>query len=215
MGVQRRTRPEEEELQRKQAELVELEGRLAEQELELATLRAELSAFERHYAIQMGARYATLDELHAQIAEAAARLRPADEACGARARAAREQAAETARAAEACSERGVESRFAPTETLKELYREAAKTLHPDLAESDSERERRHRFMVAANEAYAAGDEARLRQVLEEWGASSESVRGEGVAADLVRVIRKLARVRERLASIEAELLVTVHPFAAA
>ncbi len=39
--------PEEEELQRKQSELEDLRSQLAESELELATLRSELVAFER------------------------------------------------------------------------------------------------------------------------------------------------------------------------
>ena len=83
--------PEEEELRRKQAELEDLRSELAESELELATLRSELIAFERRYLEVVGCRYAELDTLEAQIAEAVARSRPADPSA--------RQQAESARAA--------------------------------------------------------------------------------------------------------------------
>ena len=70
--------PEAEELQRKRIELDNLQSDLAESELGLATLRSELIAFERRYVGVVGSRYAELDALEAQIAEAVARSRPTD-----------------------------------------------------------------------------------------------------------------------------------------
>jgi len=68
--------PEEEELDRKKAVLVGLEAQLADRELELASFRADLIHFEKRYLQTVGRRYATLDELKAQIAEARARQDP-------------------------------------------------------------------------------------------------------------------------------------------
>jgi hypothetical protein len=68
--------PEEEELQRKREDLERLQSDLAEAELELATLRSDLAAFERKYLRVVGCRYAELDQLEAQIAEAIARRDP-------------------------------------------------------------------------------------------------------------------------------------------
>ena len=67
--IVRRLSPEEEELARKREELALLQAELAERELFLTNLRAELSAFEGQYLRQVGTLYAELDEWNARIAE--------------------------------------------------------------------------------------------------------------------------------------------------
>jgi uncharacterized protein YicC (UPF0701 family) len=74
-------------------------------------------------------------------------------------------------------------------------------MHPDCAVDDRERERRHRPMAEANAAYAAGDAARLRAILEQWHSNPEMVEGEGIGADLIRTIRKIHQVERRLAEL--------------
>lgn len=81
----------------------------------------------------------------------------------------------------------------------------ARAVHPDLEVDEAMRAQRTRLMIEANRAYEEGDGARLEAILREWEKSPESVRGEGVAAELVRVIRKVAQVRQRLIRIEEEL----------
>jgi hypothetical protein len=70
--------PEERELAKKLAELTALEIELAQRELDLHTLQAEVHAFEAQYLDIIGTRYATLDDLEAQVAEALARATPHD-----------------------------------------------------------------------------------------------------------------------------------------
>ena len=60
-------------------------------------------------------------------------------------------------------------------------------------------------MVQANNAYACGDEDALRGILAQWDASPESVRGEGVGPELIRVIRKIDQIGRRLKCIELEV----------
>ena len=45
----------------------------------------------------------------------------------------------------------------------------------------------------------------LRRILEEYESSPESVRGIGVAADLVRVIRQIKQLKSRLVQIDIEI----------
>jgi hypothetical protein len=62
-------------------------------------------------------------------------------------------------------------------------------------------------MAETNLAYAAGDEARLRTILQEWEASPDSVEGVGVAAELVRTIRKIHQITQRLSRIDDEMAI--------
>ena len=69
IGIERRLSPEEEELAKKRDELGLLQVQLAERELHLANLRAELAAFEGRYLRQVGLLYAELDDWNAKLAE--------------------------------------------------------------------------------------------------------------------------------------------------
>jgi hypothetical protein len=203
--MEQKQTPEERELSRKRVELASLEAELAQRELDLVTLHGELRAFEARYLRTVGARYAELDDLEAQIAQVVARLTPTDPQAQERAAHAHAQAQDSARATETMYEPAQATEFKPSETLKKLYREVAKRLHPDLATDEAEQARRTRLMAEANRAYEEGDEARLQAILREWESSPESVKGEGAGADLVRIIRKIAQVEERLKTIEAEM----------
>lgn len=53
-----------------------------------------------------------------------------------------------------------------SDAVRKLFRDVAKMIHPDVA-GDEERDRRHALMVEANRAYALGDEAQLRAILDQ------------------------------------------------
>lgn len=190
--------PEEQELEKKKAELVALEADLIQSEVDLATLRAELSDFESRYVRTVGVLYAELDEIEAEIAEAQARFKPTDKHAQEHAAHARAQAQESSESAKAIAE----PRPKPTESLKRLFREVAKRIHPDLATNDSARARRQKLMAEANLAYENADEAKLRSILADWENSPDTVEGDGVGPELIRVIRKIAQIQKRLVEIE-------------
>ena len=60
-------------------------------------------------------------------------------------------------------------------------------------------------MVEANRAYEDGDEERLQKILDDWESSPESVKGEDIGAVLVRILRKIAQVEDRLHNIALEI----------
>ena len=166
--------PEQEELEKKKAELAALETELAEKELNLVTFQAELGSFENEYMRVIGIRYTELDRIEAQIEEYIAFLE---------------------------SDRD----FKPSLELKKLYREVAKKIHPDLATDDEERQRRQELMAEANIAYENGNLEKLKSILQDWENSPESIKGEGISFELIRIIRQIAQSRDRLKSIQLEI----------
>jgi hypothetical protein len=161
-----------------------------------------LAAFEGRYLRQVGTLYAELDEWKARIAELQARLDPSA-ASNAQAEEAREQARQTYEDAHG---KASETRdFTPSPELKKIYREAAKRIHPDLAADPAERARRTRFMAAANHAYEAGDAEALQRILDEYEDGAEAVKGDGIGAELIRIIRQISLAKTRVSAIEQEL----------
>jgi hypothetical protein len=200
--ITRRLKPEEEEILRKREELAAIRASLAERELELVDLRSQLAAFEGRYLRQVGTFYAELDEWKARISELRARLDPSA-ARARRAQEAREQARQTYEDAHG---KASETRdFTPSPELKSLFREAAKRIHPDLAKDSADQERRTRFMAEANRAYEAGDAEALRRILDEYQDGADAVEGEGIGAELIRIIRQISQAKTRVAAIEQEL----------
>jgi hypothetical protein len=200
--ITRRLKPEEEEILRKREELATLRAALAERELELVDFRSQLAVFEGRYLRQVGALYAELDEWKARIAELQAGLNPSN--------AAQEQAQEARRQAhqtygEAHGQASETRDFTPSPDLKRLFREVAKRIHPDLAKDLEDQDRRNRFMADANRAFAFGDADALQRILNEYQDGADAVEGEGIGAELVRVIRQISQARERIAAIEQEL----------
>lgn len=204
---QKNQTPEERELNAKQAEFAKLQQELAQRELDLTTLEIDLRAFEMRYLRIVGSRYAVLDEIEAKIAQFNALSNPENAAAREKAEAARKQADESAQRTTVPSTDSAKNEFKPSEDLKTLYREVAKQIHPDLSEDEAERIPREVLMTEANLAFENGDTERLRQILHEWESSPESFKGEGTAAELIRVIRKIAQVRERLHAIDGQIAV--------
>jgi hypothetical protein len=205
----RTVKPEERELARKRKEEERLEAELAECELRLATLRGELKSLEARYLNLVGAPYAELDELRAQIAERLAAEEPGNERLQRAAREARMRANES-RATAPAEPQQEQKLFSPSPELKKMYREAAKRIHPDLTADPNDRTRRQGLMAEVNRAYQMGDESGIAKVLDLYESSPEAVQGEGAGAELVRVIRKLSLMNNRLQEIEAELQILLN-----
>lgn len=205
VAITRTVTSEQRELEKKLRELNKLEAKLAQAELDLATMRAELRVIDLMYIRRVGARLAQMDLIEARIAEILGRLNPDDQARQTQAKEARRHAEETrkkAKSAQAAPEKNTQ--FKPSERLRALYREAAKKTHPDLANNGTDREARNQWMAEINLAYQTGDEERLEALIRDWQASPESVQGDSTSAVLERTIRKIAQVLERLEGIQSD-----------
>jgi len=154
---------------------------------------------------EVGHLYAQSDDLEAQIADAEFRRRPSDDSARKNAEHARTRARDSAQAVDDVGPDTPNLRFEPSDRLRKLYRKAARKFHPDLTTDPNEKARRHKILTQINSAYEECDEERIRQILNDWRVSPDQVEGEDTAAELVRVIRTIALVQKRLATIKDEI----------
>jgi hypothetical protein len=196
--------PEEIELNRKRAMLDRLKDRLADREEELADLRAELEQFEAKYTMEVGRLYAELDAIEAEIAAEEVQIHPDDEEIKRKADEARRRAEESAARAEEENWEGCTFRWQPTVEAKKAYHKLARLIHPDLALDADERERRHDLMAKLNDAYSAGDQVLLNKLVEDYRDSPDLVKGDSIGDELVRAIRQISQVKNRLSELKKE-----------
>ena len=180
------------------AELAAFEQRVAEREQALDALRSELQHLQSRYLEAVGSSYRQLIALDAETLELEVRLglrQPPDEES--------DDAPDPRRPddGEGCGNRG-----APSTDLKRMFRNLAKTLHPDLALDEPARWRRHSLMAEANRAYAERDEDRLRLILHTWERSPEAIVGDDAPSDVERWRRRKAELDARLVLIEREFV---------
>ena len=207
--------PEEEELRRKKEELAALENQLADLELEAAALLADTQAFLDTVTSAVALKLLERDLLRAKLAEARLSQDPDNEEFVNQADTAREEARQAQQEYDAYSgtpgaSRSFEEfdsarRNRTSEGVRTLYRKLARLAHPDLTMDPEKKERRNRFMQEVNAAYTAGDQDRLEELARQWDASPESVEGQGVGADLVRTIRQISLVNDRIEAVRAEI----------
>lgn len=185
-----------ENLQDLQARLASLETSRNEQAEAIARAQTDLAAFRIRYRREVGLLHEELDELERAIAEAelgefAKRLSDdGDEGAG---------GAESS----ADPQSDPSPRFT-SDAVRRLFRDVAKTIHPDLAGDEHARGRRHTLMVEANRAYALGDEERLRSILEAWENSPEAVVGSDPESARLRLVRRIAQIEAQLAAYAGE-----------
>lgn len=198
----RQLTPEEEELRRKRDELGSIRSVLAERELELADLRTTLKSFEGRYLRQVGVLYAQLDDWDAKVAELEARLENSSSSRS-RAEQARKRAEQTREATHGEASKAHD--FKPSADIRSLFRKAAKQFHPDFAKDSTDERRRAGLFMQAKAAFEQGDSEALQRLLDEDQISSDSIPGEDIGAELVRIIRQIAQVRKHIVSIENDL----------
>src|SRR5580658_3636226 len=185
----------------KREQLATVRTTLAERESELAQIRAQLKTFEGRYLRQVGVLYAELDALEARIAEREVDLYDSDSARR-RAEETRRQAQETHDAAYGEAHEAEE--FDPPPSLKTLFRDVAKRIHPDFARDDAEQKHFTLLMARANQAYSRGDSETLQRLLDDHREINAAIAGEGAAAELLRITRQIRHAERDIASLEAE-----------
>lgn len=192
--------PEEIELAKKRQELADLLEEQSRCERKLAGIKSEIRAFERAYEQVLGARISELEQLEWQISGLLGS--DSDEEHHKYYHAAHDSAGHPLGATSLLDDDPDTTPIMEEKSLKALYREVAKTIHPDLAPDDSERYRRQELMVMANRAYQEGDRTGLQRLLREWQLGPETAKGLDIGAELIRLIRQLAHVRQTIHELQ-------------
>ena len=193
--------PDDAALLDQREQLAVVRSTLAERESELAQIRARLKSFEGRYLRQVGVLYAQLDDLEARIAEREVDLYDSDSARR-RAEETRERARETHDAA--FGEAREAEEFDPPPSLKTLFREVAKRIHPDFARDEAEQRHFTLLMARANQAYSRGDFEALERLLDDHREIHAFIDGEGAAAELLRITRQIRHAERDMAALDAE-----------
>lgn len=194
-------RPNEAALAEKRERLAAIRAALAEREADIAQIRFQLKAFERSYLQRVGVLYAELDEIAARITEREVDLYDSDSARR-RAQEARQRAQETHEAAFGADQEPEE--FDPSPSLKTLFREVAKRIHPDFASDEAEQKHFTLLMTRANQAYSRGDAETLQRLLDDHLEVSASMADEGDDLALLRLARQIQHAERDIAALDRE-----------
>jgi hypothetical protein len=188
-------------LAEKRERLAAVRAALAEREADIAQIRAQLKAFEGRYLQRVGVLYAELDEIAARITEREVDLYDSDSARR-RAQEARQRAQETHEAAFGADQEPVE--FDPSPSLKTLFREVARRIHPDFASDDAEQKHFTLLMTRANHAYNCGDAETLQRLLDDHLEVNASGSDEGDGVTLLRLARQIQHAVRDIARLDGE-----------
>jgi hypothetical protein len=170
-----------------------LRGALSERAAEIARTQSDLEEFRIRYRRDVGLLHEELDELDRAIAEA--ELGELSKLVG----------GATDPAAPPAAPRPEPAARYTSDAVRKLFRDVAKTIHPDLGRDELTRDRRHALMAEANRAYAVGDEERLRWILDVWARSPDAVQGSDPEAERLRLVRRIAEIEEQLHAYAGEL----------
>lgn len=190
---------EADDLERLRARVTQAEATLTERVAETEALKKDLERFRIRYRQDVGLLHEELDAIELAIAEL-----ELGELSKKLADAGAEGGASDAENADATAGTSPPARFT-SDAVRKLFRDVAKAIHPDLADDEQARDRRHALMIEANRAYALGDEEHLRWILQVWERSPEAVQGTDPEAMRLRLERRLEQLEDQAARLDREI----------
>ena len=199
------------ELDRRRGELQDLQNALTEQELALSTVRHELRVFESGYNRVVCPLHTELEQLKSSIKEFAANFdSPSSEKLRLEAESseawAENQSEDTVNDEDLDALLAEAPTFAPNDSIKKLFREAAKRFHPDLGTDPKDLDNRHLWMAKLNAAYLIMDEEKIKSLMEDWELSlPPEEQAESARRQLSRILKQTGQVRHRLLQIQKSL----------
>jgi predicted nucleic acid-binding Zn-ribbon protein len=197
--------PEEIELAKKRRELADLLEEQSQIERELAAIKAEIRGFEHTYEQMLGGKIAELEQLEWQISGLLGTGETEEEHHKYFHTAEHNASTSTFTRTPLLDDDPDTTPIFEEKSLKALYREVAKSIHPDLANDDHERFKRQELMATANLAYQEGDRGRLQKLLREWQLGPKTAKGLDIGAELIRLIRQIAYARQHIKELNKRI----------
>jgi hypothetical protein len=192
--------PEEIELGKYKEQVAQAEGQMLELEAELADMLRSIKWFKDQMTATIAPLILKLHILDVEVAAARGNKQGLDKAL----QALRELLGDYSGAPTTPPDSDADWQEKPADDeLKSMFRDAAKQIHPDLADDEQDRELRTRLMADLNEAYAKGDKDAIRNIVDQYNASENAVQGEGVGYDLMRMIRRLYQISNHITELES------------
>ena len=178
---------------------------LDERECALDARRTHLHNFEARYIRQVGVLYRQLDEWEERIAELKVAHESPEETARLLLEAELRKLASPEPEPEPKPEPLTADQQAAHESLKKLFRELARLIHPDHAYDLADERRRTRLMAQANDAFRRDDPATLRRLLHGYDPQHTPTNREQLAAELARVTTQLQQVQADIALVQTTL----------
>ena len=192
--------PEEIELGKYKEQVAQAEGQMLELEADLADMLRSIKWFNDQMTATIAPLILKLHILDVEVAAARGNKAGLDKAL----QALRELLGAYSGAPTTPTDSDADWQEKPADDeLKSMFRDAAKKIHPDLADDEQDRELRTKLMADLNEAYAKGDKDAIRNIVDQYNASEDAVQGEGVGYDLMRMIRRLYQIRNHITELES------------
>lgn len=198
----------ERELEAKRVELSVLEETCAQRELDLATNNAEIETFRQRYIKRVVPLYAQLDQVEADIRAFDAALNLGDVVANKEAKDAREQAKRSykeAHEAKESNDAAPNQKFQASESLKKIFRKAAKLIHPDRAADDNDRAKRNDFMSKINTAYSRGAIHEIEELIDQYLAGQKPSVRLTPREEIGQINMQISKIKNRLVEIERNI----------
>jgi hypothetical protein len=94
--------------------------------------------------------------------------------------------------------------FDPSPSLKTLFREVARRIHPDFASDEAEQKHFTLLMTRANHAYSCGDAETLQRLLDDHLEVNAAVADEGDGVTVLRLARQIQHAERDIAALDGE-----------
>ena len=191
--------PELQKMAELKLEINKLSDEAVELELLAAALAAELNSFQRNYMETVGTLFVFDDRLELALARERARITPSDKDLAKLATSAEQRCSENSNL---LGHRDREKIVKISSELKKAFRDAVRTVHPDLAANEEDRAYRTKLTQKLIDAYRTGDTPAIQEIMRDFQLAEMP---DNAGKQLVILIRQEHDFKCRIADLNSRI----------